>query len=616
MTCAPTCGRRSAAWRRCSIGCGRRWDRRTQPPRSRPSSRPPATSSIWPKKARREWSGSRTSASWSPAPPRGRRSRIPTRPRAPALPSSASSPKLRLSRPWTRIRTSPESRSSPRTWPRDSSGRSSRSRVWRMDCFRWVAPPTSRAASKRSDDSVTWVSRARETHVTESSLLFDAARLVGGATQRKQSILQTRERDDRPLESLGHVRGEERDSGLVLILVHGRDKRSLGKVALDGSAGALGRVGILDLRPRRGAGDQLADVLDPLHSLRAFFGQILLVAGGREDGLERGGWVRLSHRLPQAIEQRRDAAERLAHVWAQVVHAAGTARRLEQRLPPPRGRPAEHREGSVADATPGDVHHSKEGLIVGRVGDQPQVGKQILYLAPFVEADRADEAVRNATEPKRLFERTRLGVGAVEDRHPFVCDVALCRTAGELARQPFRFIALIGCAQQRHWIAALLLREERLAQARGVFGDDAVRGVEDDLRGPIVLLEPHELGAGKVVLEREHVTDVGAAPSINRLIVVTYHTEIAVPLGKMFDQQVLRGVRVLELVHEDVLKPVLPIRQAFRMLAEQGEGVEQEIVEVHGVGLLQRRSQRGVDIGRDLHQRRVRLCPKLVGCQP
>src|SRR5881409_1854872 len=127
------------------------------------------------------------------------------------------------------------------------------------------------------------LSRARGTHVTQSSLLFDAARLLGRATEWEESILQARERDDRPLESLGRVHGEQRDARLVLVLVHGRDERSLGEVALDGSAGALDRVGILDLRPRGGAGDQLAHVLDPLHPLGTLLGQVLLVAGGRED---------------------------------------------------------------------------------------------------------------------------------------------------------------------------------------------------------------------------------------------------------------------------------------------------------------------------------------------
>src|SRR5712691_5174677 len=255
--------------------------------------------------------------------------------------------------------------------------------------------------------------RAHETHVTESSLFFDATRLFGRATERKQSILQTRERDDWPLESLGHVRGEERDSGLVLILVHRRDQSSLGEVALDGSAGALGRVGILHLRPRGGAGDQLANFLDPLHPLGGFVGQILLVAGRREDGLERGGRVRLSHRFPQTIEQGCHAGERLPHVGAQVVHAAGAARRLEQRLLPPRRRPAKQREGGVADAAAGDVDDPEKRLVVGRIGDQPQVPEEVFHLATFVKTDRPDQAVGNTAKPKRLFERTGLRVGTV-----------------------------------------------------------------------------------------------------------------------------------------------------------------------------------------------------------
>src|SRR5260221_6520139 len=38
--------------------------------------------------------------------------------------------------------------------------------------------------------------RSRETHVTKSSLFFDAARLLGGATEREESILETRERSE------------------------------------------------------------------------------------------------------------------------------------------------------------------------------------------------------------------------------------------------------------------------------------------------------------------------------------------------------------------------------------------------------------------------------------
>src|SRR5438270_78364 len=123
--------------------------------------------------------------------------------------------------------------------------------------------------------------------------------------------------------------GSRRDAGLVLILVHGGDEGGLREVALHGSAGPLRRIGVLDLCPRGGPGDELVHVVDPLHPLGTLVGQILLVAGGREDRFERGGGVGLSHRFPQPIEQRRDTAEGLSHVGAQVTHARGAPRRVE-----------------------------------------------------------------------------------------------------------------------------------------------------------------------------------------------------------------------------------------------------------------------------------------------
>src|SRR5438105_3763367 len=97
--------------------------------------------------------------------------------------------------------------------------------------------------------------RARETHVTQSSLLFDAVRIIGGATQRKQSVFETGERDDRPLETLRHVRREQRDARHIAILVGGSEQRRLREVALHRTAArpTLERFWILHFGPCRGA---------------------------------------------------------------------------------------------------------------------------------------------------------------------------------------------------------------------------------------------------------------------------------------------------------------------------------------------------------------------------
>ena len=99
--------------------------------------------------------------------------------------------------------------------------------------------------------------------------------------------------------------------------------------------------------------------------------------------------------------------------------------------------------------------------------------------------------------------------------------------------------------------------------------------------------------------------DVGPTPPIDRLIVVSHDAEIAVPLRQLLHEQVLRGIGILEFVDQHVLKPVLPVRETLRVLAEQGERMEQEVIEIHRVRLLERGSYLDEDVRRDLDQRRI-----------
>src|SRR6516165_11068857 len=45
-------------------------------------------------------------------------------------------------------------------------------------------------------------------------------------------------------------------------------------------------------------------------------------------------------------------------------------------------------------------------------------------------------------------------------------------------------------------------------------------GGEDMAGGAVIALEPDHLGAGKIVLEAQNVVDLGAAPAVDRLVVI------------------------------------------------------------------------------------------------
>ena len=98
---------------------------------------------------------------------------------------------------------------------------------------------------------------------------------------------------------------------------------------------------------------------------------------------------------------------------------------------------------------------------------------------------------------------------------------------------------------------------------RLLVGGDHAGGGGEDVRGrAVVLLEPDHRGAGEVLLEAQDVADLGAAPAVDRLVVVADAADVAVAAGEQPQPEVLRDVGVLVLVDEDVAEPALVLRSS------------------------------------------------------
>ena len=263
--------------------------------------------------------------------------------------------------------------------------------------------------------------------------------------------------------------------------------------------------------------------------------------------------------------------------------------------------PLERGEAGLAEAAPRNGDGAEKRLVIGRVGEQPQVGQEVLHLAPLVEADRADEAIRDARPTERLFQRPRLRIGPIEHRHVGIAPVARGAPALELAGYPLRLVALVGRGEERHRLAAAPPRGERLPDAAAVLRDDAVGRVEHDLGGAVVLLEPDQPRPGEILQEVLHVAHVGAAPAVDRLVVVAHDADVPVR-AEQSDQLVLGSIGVLELVHQNEAELGLVRAEPVGMLPKQRERMEQQIVEVHRVRGLERRPQGRVHVGRHLRQ--------------
>ncbi len=118
----------------------------------------------------------------------------------------------------------------------------------------------------------------------------------------------------------------------------------------------------------------------------------------------------------------------------------------------------------------------------------------------------------------------------------------------------------------------------------GVVGDHVVGRAEDRVGRTVVLLEGHDPRLPEVALELEDVADVGSAEAVHALIWVADCADIPVLFGQELEQPVLRMVRVLVLVHEDVAKRLLPALLRLGESLEHLDGEHQEVVEVDRVG--------------------------------
>jgi hypothetical protein len=118
--------------------------------------------------------------------------------------------------------------------------------------------------------------------------------------------------------------------------------------------------------------------------------------------------------------------------------------------------------------------------------------------------------------------------------------------------------------------------------------DHRVGGGEDVPGGTVVLLELEGLRAGIVAQEALHVLDLGAAPAVDRLVVVADHEHLAAVAGEQAHERVLHAVGVLELVDEQLPEALAVVREQRLVLAQRLVRAQQDLGEIDQAASWQR----------------------------
>ena len=101
------------------------------------------------------------------------------------------------------------------------------------------------------------------------------------------------------------------------------------------------------------------------------------------------------------------------------------------------------------------------------------------------------------------------------------------------------------------------------------------------------MLQFDDLASFEILFEIQNVPDVGAAETVDRLIVVSDHAQVSMTGGQQVDQLVLRMVGILIFINQNILKPRLIFAQDIGIFSKQAHRFKQNVIKIHAVGFFQ-----------------------------
>ena len=258
------------------------------------------------------------------------------------------------------------------------------------------------------------------------------------------------------------------------------------------------------------------------------------IAGLFEDLLGKLGMRCVFKQFLPSAERLNHVEERLARLRLQLVGLDDVGCCGKHRNVAGAGIVVQRAHRRVAEAALRGVDDALEGEVVGRLRDEAEIGHGVADFEALVEARAADDAVVEAERDEAVFELAHLEGGAHEDRHVVQEMLAALELLDLLADGAGFLLGIPGGVNLHLDVVGIgAVGEERLAEAAFVVGDQVGGGAEDVLGRAIVALELDDLGAGEILLEAQDVVDLGAAPAIDRLVVVADAADVLrSPLGR------------------------------------------------------------------------------------
>ena len=110
-----------------------------------------------------------------------------------------------------------------------------------------------------------------------------------------------------------------------------------------------------------------------------------------------------------------------------------------------------------------------------------------------------------------------------------------------------------------------------------------VGSIDNILRRAVVTLQLKESSLRIDLSEVENITDIRSAERVDTLGIVAHHTDIILGFRQAFHKQELDIIRILILVHQDVLELLLILLAHLGMSVHQPQHIDEQIIKIHRI---------------------------------
>ena len=225
-------------------------------------------------------------------------------------------------------------------------------------------------------------------------------------------------------------------------------------------------------------------------------------------------------------------------------------------------------------------HDALEGLLIARIGQPPEISRNILDVCLFKKSDAAGDGKRNVSARELQLQLERVKMRAIQHRHVVQFDALLAQFQRALGHKS-RLLIRRATHHQRGHFSSRSHGSQFLGKLLRIRRDRSVGQLEYLWCAPVVGLNLVHLRARITAWELNDVLKIRATPRVDALRIVAHHHHIFETLPQQVNQLGLQLVGVLILVHQNKLKSPLVKLAHVRVFLHQLEPQHQQVVEIH-----------------------------------